>query len=369
MKDRIPVLGLFFGVFLGAGTGYSAQELAGGASAALDGRTLRVLCLELLGRPPLPEEWERWLGRPRAEYLDSTIGSKAFWEHWYEEQLYYFLLINNFRPAQDRQIAIPADLAAQRCSVREALHRIALSSSFDLRNPGADTFVTVVLEQIAGLDITRSQRELEIGKRVYDGASGVFLGTQGASQADVVRNAVMSRSSVQHFLRREYERLLHVKPDAAALPVWIARLEKEPLAYGELLREWCTSPAFDARVARGETLENLAFVRALFVDLAGRLPRFEEAEPMREALDALADSTPLRSLSARMLLDSGKLALPKKQELANREAWVRERYLRLLGRAPTAEQLADALALLEAPEGRVETLLYALVSSPEYNRS
>jgi hypothetical protein len=70
-----------------------------------------------------------------------------------------------------------------------------------------------------------------------------------------------------------------------------------------------------------------------------------------------------------MLLDSGKLALPKKQELANREVWVRERYLRLLGRAPTAEQLADALALLEAPEGRVETLLYALVSSPEYNRS
>jgi hypothetical protein len=135
------------------------------------------------------------------------------------------------------------------------------------------------------------------------------------------------------------------------------------------MREWCSAPAFDARVARGERLENRAFVRALFVDLAGRLPVFEEAEPMREALDALADSTPLRSLSARMLLDSGKLSLPKKEAIKDREAWVQERYRRLLGRAPTADQLADALALLEAPQGRVETLLYALVSSPEYNRS
>lgn len=369
MSERIPVLGLFFGVFLGAGTGYSQSELANGAAAPLDERTLRTLCLELLGRPPLPEEWQSWVGKPRGEFLAATIGSKPCWEHWYEEQLYYFLLINNFRPAQDRQIAIPADLAAQRCTVREALHRIALSSSFDLRNPGADTFVTVVLEQIAGMDITRSQRELDIGKRMYDGASGVFLGTQGASQADIVRNAVMSRASVQHFLRREYERLLHAKPDAAALSAWIARLEKDPQAFVQLVREWCASPAFDERVRRGEKLENRAFVRALFVDLAGRLPRFEEGEPMREALDALADSTPLRSLSARMLLDSGKLEIPRKQDIANRETWVRERYLRLLGRAPTADQLTDALALLEAPEGRVETLLYALVSSPEYNRS
>lgn len=369
MSDRIPVLGLFFGVFLGAGTAYSRPQSAAGSAAALDERTLRVLCLELLGRPPLPDEWQRWLGQPRGEFLDATIGSRPFWEHWYEEQLYYFLLINNFRPAQDRLIAIPADLAAKRLTVREALHRIALSSSFDLRNPGADTFVTVVLEQLAGLDITRSQRELEIGKRVYDGGNGVFLGTPGASQADLVRNAVMSRSSVQHLLRREYERVLHERPDPAALSGWIARLEKDPGASVELMREWCSAPAFDARVARGERLENRAFVRALFVDLAGRLPVFEEAEPMREALDALADSTPLRSLSARMLLDSGKLSLPKKQAIQDREAWVQERYRRLLGRAPTADQLADALALLEAPEGRVETLLYALVSSPQYNRS
>lgn len=367
MGPRIPVLGLFFGVFMGAGTMYGESQAAPDLPP-LDERALRCLSIELLGRPPLPEEWQRWLGKARSEWLQEVVGSRGFWEHWYEEQLYYFLLINNFRPAQDRQIAIPADLSAQRLQVREALHRIALSSSFDHRNPGADTFVTVVLEQIAGLDITRSQRELEIGKRVYDGAQGVFLGAPGQSQADIIRNAVQSRSSVQHFLRREYERLVHAKPENAALALWVARLEKEPGAYAALVREWCLSAAFEARLARGAALENRAFVRALFVDLAGRLPLFDEAEPMREALDALADSTPLRSLSARMLLDSGKLGLPKKDQLGERAAWVDQRFRRLLGRPASPAQLSDAVALLNAPEGRVETLLYALVSSPEYNR-
>ena len=41
--------------------------------------------------------------------------------------------------------AIPAGLTAGKLSVRDAIHRIALLPSFDLRNPGADTFVKAEL--------------------------------------------------------------------------------------------------------------------------------------------------------------------------------------------------------------------------------
>jgi len=363
---RIPGLGLFFGVFLGAGTAYRS-ELA--AQTMVDARTLRALAFDLLGRPPLAAEWQRWRTLTRAQLADELVGSSGFWSQWFEEQLYYLLLVNNFRPAGERLVAIPQDLAEKRLDAREALHRIALCSSFDQRNPGADTFVTVVMEQLAGLDITRNQRELEIGKKVYDGAPGTFLGAPAQSQADVVRNAIQSHAFAQHFLRREHERLTRAKPEAKDLAEWTARFEKDPRCFPELVRAWLDGPAYATRLARGATLENRAFARALFVDLADRLPTFAEAEPLREALDSLADSGPLRSITARMLLDSGKLALPARKDLPDAAAWVRTQFLRLFGREASEGELAEFTRVLAAPDARLETVLYALVSSPEYNRT
>jgi PAS domain-containing protein len=365
MAGRIPVLSTFFHVFLGAGTGYREQAVE---EVPVDARALRALSLDLLGRPPLSAEWQRWRALTRAAVADDLLASAEFWAHWFEEQLYYFLLVNNFRPQQERLAAIPRELFEKRLDPREAIHRIALSSSFDQRNPGADTFVTVVLEQLAGFEIAKNQRELEIGKRVYDGAPGTFLGAAAQSQADLVRNALASRSFVQHFLRREHERLTRAKPGSPELAGWCARLEKDPRCFPELVRDWLQSPAYAARLAHGAALANRTFVRALYVDLADRLPTFEEAEPMREALDSLADSAPLRSITARLLLDSGKLGLRPRKELGDAGVWVRTQFLRLLGREASEAELAEFVKALDEPGARLETVLYALVSSPEYNR-
>ena len=60
---------------------------------------LRAVYLDLAGRSPLPEEQQGHLGRTRAEVLQSLAGSLPFFQHFYEEQLFYFLLIDNFRPS------------------------------------------------------------------------------------------------------------------------------------------------------------------------------------------------------------------------------------------------------------------------------
>jgi hypothetical protein len=365
---RIPVLSLFFGVFLGAGVDYAGEKAQEEAPGPIDPRALRALALDLLGRPPLEAEWQRWRTLTRAKLLDELVAGPEFWTHWFEEQLYYFLLVNNFRPEQERLVAIPRELAEKRLDVREAIHRIALSSSFDQRNPGADTFVTVVMEQLAGLEITKNQRELEIGKKVYDGAPGTFLGAAAQSQADVVRNAVKSSSFAQHLLRREHERLARSKPDAKDLAPWCAQFEKDPRCFPELVRAWLEGPAYAVRLAQGAPLLNRSFARALYVDLADRLPTFEEAEPMREALDSLADSAPLRSITARLLIDSGKLALPARKDVADIPGWLRTRFLRLFGREPSESELGTFGKILDEPGARLEMVLYALVSSPEYNR-
>jgi hypothetical protein len=331
-------------------------------------RLLRTLPMDVLGRPPLASERETWTALGRAELVDVLLGGRELWERWLEEQLYYFLLIDNFRPQAERIAAIPGDLHDGKLDVRSALHRVALSSSFEQRNPGADTFVTVVLEQLAGLEVQHHLRELEIGKRIYEGAEGSFLGQPGKTQADVVRIAIESPQFARHFVAREHVRLVHAKAEPKALAAWAARLHKDPRTYREIVREWLLSPAYTARLEAGAPQENRLFVRSLYVDLVGRVPGREEAEPLREALDGLADPAPLRSVIARLLLDSDKVALPDRDALGDAGAWVQGLFERLLGRAPTPEEQKTFTASLADPGCRPQTVVYALVSSPEYSR-
>ena len=176
------------------------------AARALDARSLRAVFMDLVGRPPRRAEAQEWLGRGRGELLDDLLGSEEFWAHWWHEQLYYFLLIDNFRPRTRAAKEVPTKLAEGRLHYRDALHQAALTPTFDLRNPGADTFVTVVMEQFCGVVVQDRASELEIGKVAYEGGKGRFLGTTAENQADVIRICVEHRDASRHFLAREHQR-------------------------------------------------------------------------------------------------------------------------------------------------------------------
>ena len=337
-------------------------------AAPLDDRALRSVHLELLGRPPFASERETWLGGRADELVATLLGGLSCWEHWVQEQLWYFLLVGNFRPASEGVHDLPGALASRRLSALEALHRIALSPAFDLRNPGADTFVTVVLEQITGTNVQKQARELELGKRAYDGARALFLGRPAASQSDVVRVAIESERAVRHLIAREHERILRRPPEPAALAAWTRELSREPLRFPELVAEWLASPAWSDRGAAGAPLSNRSFVRALFVDLFDALPEAAEAEAMRSALDSLADPRPLRSVLARLLLDSGSVPLPAREDVPDPTLFVADLFRRLLGREARQSELAEFVRAYHASEGRIETLLLALLSHPAYHQ-
>lgn len=349
------------------------QEESPGRTAArpadeLDAGLLRAVYLDLAGRPPFEAERERWLGQGLGKFLDEFLGSEAFWDNWLEEQLYFFLLIDNFRPESGRVASIPADLSAGRIDVRDAIHRIALCSSFDLRNPGADTFVTVVMEQLCGMTVQSSARELEIGKTVYDGEAGRFLGTSGSSQADVVAIAIDSKRFTAAYVEREYLRLLRRQPERQAFSAWCKTLRRDPRAYVSLVRDWLLSDAYRQRLAQLAPQPNRMFVKSLFVDLLDRLPDEDEARRMRTALDGLSDPGPLRAVLARLLLDSGQVAIPAKQQISDPTAWVAAWFPKLLGRAATQLELEVFVSAFHEPETHPETIVYAIVSHPEYHR-
>ncbi len=334
---------------------------------ALDDRTLRVVYLDLVGRPPFANERSLWRGKTFDELLSNLVPSSEFWNWWLEEQLYYFLLIDNFRPETPRVAALPDDLANDKLDVREAIHRIALSPSFDQRNPGADTFVTVVMEQLDGLVVQKNPRELEIAKKIYDGASGSFLGKNGKCQADIVEIAIGHELFAKSFLSREFKRWMRADPDPRELAEWVKSFQTDARIYPSLVRGWFASPAFEKRLAQRSDESNRLYVRALLVDLLGRTPSEDELRRMRTALDGLSDPAPLRSVVARMVLDSKKAALPEKKSIAKPSEWIDEQFRRTLGRAPSERELASFLAQFADDACRPATILCALVSSPEYS--
>ena len=69
---------------------------------------------------------------------------------------------------------------------------------------------------------------------------------------------------------------------------------------------------------------------------------------------------------ARLLLESGSGAAPPKEAIGDPEAWVGGLFERLLGRPPAAKELAACAAALRDPACRTTTVVYALVSHPEY---
>jgi hypothetical protein len=294
------------------------------------------------------------------------LRSPEFWKQWYEEQLYYFLLVDNFAPRGEDMQSIPGELAAGRIDVREAIHRIALSASFDQRNPGADTFVTVVLEQLAGLAVERNRRELEIGKSVYDGKPGNFLGRPGASQSDVVKSAMEQRSFAESLLGREHRRLVHAAAAKSDLKDWTEAFLADPRVFPDLVRRWIGSPAYAARLGRREPMDNRLFVRALIVDLCQREPTAEEFSRMRSALDGLADPAPLRGVLARLLVDSLQTDPSPARAVPDAPSFVREQFARLLGRAPSAAEEQELVASLADPASRPALLTYALLTHSEY---
>lgn len=351
----------------GAGQARAGQEPpAAGSARALDPGLLRAVHLDLLGRPPFAAERAAWAGKSLPALVDELLAGREVWEHWIDEQLYYFLLVDNFRPQADRVLALPAELYERRIGVREAIHRIALCSSFDQRNPGPDTFVTVVMEQLLQLKVQEEARELELGKGLYDGKPGVFLGQGGRSQADVVRIAIDAPSFLTELLRREHRRLLRADLPPKELAAATRALEQDPLAYPTLLRGWILGPRYERRLAEKIVQPNRLYVRTMYVDLLERLPDAEEERRMRSALDGLSDPGPLRSVLARLLLEAGSGAAPAKEAIGDPEAWIAGLFERLLGRPAAARELAACAQALRDPACRTTTVVYALVSHPEY---
>ena len=209
--------------------------------------SLRSLFMDLFGRPPLAEERGKWSGRSRSELVGWALHVEEFWRNWLDEQLYFFLLIDNFRPdhreASRRSPANSPEVPSERS--RPCTGFASPPASTD-GNPGPDTFVTVVMEQLLGIEVQRNPRELEIGKKVYDGARGRSWAVRAAPRPMSCTSPSRITALLATSSGGEYERLLRRQPREQELDAWVTTLEQDPFALPSILQGWFLSSPYDA---------------------------------------------------------------------------------------------------------------------------
>ncbi len=337
---------------------------------ALDPKRLRLirrLFLDLKWRSPRLEEVAEWYDRPHAEMVRAFLKDEETWTAWFEGQLYYFLLLDSFRPKEGPLTALPGRLAKGEVTVPRAVEEIVRSQYFNARNPGNDTFVTVVLEQCLGMTVQdrRNIPTLEAGKKMYDGYKAKVFKEEGDSQADLVRIVFAQLDMHRQLLRRTWKDLHGTDIDPKRLDGWAAACATRPEGFVPLLEEWLLAPAYVDGVGKPRPKAEIPYVRALFLDTLDRLPAYDELRNVRNAFLSLADPTPIRLVMGRVLLESAEARLPASAVDAPR--FVDEQFVRLLARPATAaERGAFVDALKNDPGVNPRLVLLTLISSPEY---
>jgi hypothetical protein len=212
---------------------------------------LRRLALDTLGRTPSLAEAQAFLDAPVDLVAKRLVASLEAMAVFVEEELFYFLLLDNFRPKTESIAALPKRLADGKATATTRSPRSCLSSGFSLRNPGNDTFVTVVLEQCLGLTVQdqKSKPILEAGKKLYDGKRGRFLGRDGESQADVLRIVLEQEGFTRFLLERHRKRLFGAGLGDAGKDA-VARVHGDRTQFFPLLAEWLASTSTSRRSRR-----------------------------------------------------------------------------------------------------------------------
>lgn len=330
-----------------------------------DRRHVRAIYLDLLGRTPTSDEIELAASSKAGVLVRHLCRAREFWEHWYEDELYYFLLIDNARPEDRGEDGIVARLAAGELDMLDAVRSIVSGSAFNRANPGNDTFVSVILEQLLGLDVQRNKALLEAGKKMYDGSSSKLFGDRGRGQSAVVRIVTLQDEFAALIARRQFQRVVGLQPNREQVQDWAAQLREQPQSYPELVREWVLSPRYEQRLQSLRAKTDSQFIRGLWVDLTGQRPEPVELQRLRGALSVLADAGPLRSVIARALLDAESERFPKRGQVDGEEL-IRDSFLRYLGRSPSAEELQDFALIYAQEDTKPVTIVRSIVTHWEY---
>lgn len=304
-------------------------------------RRTRAVYGDVLGRPPTPPEILSVADRAPTALAELLLATLEAGTAFVEDAAWRLALTGDAEPLSDAASGLPARFVAGDVSPAAAEAVLVRDPAFLRAHPAGEALARAVGERL-----------LERGPRADEkGAWGTVAGLEAVLLSDEFAAAAF----------RRWARRFGADGDPAASS---ASRAKDPAV--ALARAFVASAAYARAGAARRPIDDPAFVRALFADLLGRRPTSKELSALASAAGVLPRSFAGRAAVVDVVLDSGEVPLPLVADLKEPDAWIADRFLRYVGRAPGATEAKLFRAALLDPDGGPHVVIRALLTGAEY---
>jgi hypothetical protein len=346
-----------------------AQKDPGGISGldAVDLQGLqrvRRLYLDVLGRPPTPAEAlaEEQSG-PRALVQNILLRAESG-RAWVEELRVRFGLLGDFRPVGEEASALALRVPAENLPPPVVEAVLARDPSFLARHPTGRALATAIATLL--LDREPTAAELDAAARLAAGEAADVPGIGSVRDGRAWLLAVLESDAFQRAaVRRRLQRFLDSGDVEGQTGRALLAIRESNRKWRALLEELLVEPGYLER-KRLRPKGDVTFLRGLFIDLLERGPTDRELSALVRALETMPGEGAARAALARLLIDTGGAPIPLLVEIRDLPRWITDRFLRYIGRKPTAAELKAYGEAAYLDGGGPKLVIQALLTGAEY---
>ncbi|MCR4315254.1 MAG: FHA domain-containing protein [Planctomycetes bacterium] len=327
---------------------------------------LRRLSYKLFDRPPMTQDYEILGGIGRDRYLAKLIRNEEIYRLWYESTLARFAMVGNFRPSNAELADVPARLASRAISEPEVVAILVRHPMFEALHPDPDDFCKTLFEEVLGKSASRMAREIHAATSMIEGKTAVLFGDRGESIDDLLTIVIKQPDFKTRLALLAFSHLVGSELPAAKLPEVQAVVASAPGALPELMTEFALGSEFFASLTTSVPKTPELFIRGLYVDAMDRLPTAEEFTSSMMLYNSVQNDPGSSRREVVTAVLSNRAVTMRQTSGPGAERELRLIYIRLTGKNPTTEKLAEIKSKVETGRGFVRELIEELALAPEY---
>lgn len=327
-------------------------------------KRLRRLYLDVLGRPPTPAEAIAEERKGVRALVKNILLRAEMGRAWVEEVQIRFGLFGDTRPVSDEAISLALRVPSENLPPHVVERTLALDPSFLRRHPPGRPLAEAIARLLLGRAPTDAETRAAVALAAGETAELPELGTIDAPRAWLVK-VLDTRAFRRAAMLRRLGRFLDSGDAGKHVGRALNAVEEGHKAWRAYLEGLLTDRAYLER-KRLRPKGTVTFLRSLFIDLLERKPTDREMTALVRAVGAMGDDTAALAAVVRIMIDSGQAPIPLLVDIYDLPRWLKDRFLRYLGRLPNKTELLEYGKVAQDPEGGPELIIQALLTGAEY---
>ena len=327
-------------------------------------RRVRRLYLDILGRSPTPAEAIAEERSGPKKLVKNILLRSESGRAWVEALQVRLGLIGDYRPMGDDATKLALRIPAESLTPVQVEGTLARDPAFLRRHPPgralAEAIARLLLDRAATPDEIRAAAELAAGRPTQVPGVGPVQDSR-----DWLIRVLDSQAFGRAAMRRRLERFLDSGDAANPLGRGLLAAKESNKVWRSFLESVLVDPRYlDRRRLRPK--DDVTFLRSLFVDLLERKPTDRELTALVRAVQTMPGESAAFAAVVRVMIDSGEAPIPLLVDIYDAPRWITDRFLRYLGRRPSAAEMDAYGKTLLHPQGGPELVIQALMTGPEY---